>query len=1694
MPTTTARAQKFAVVFAFFITAAVALAQSGVVRLRNEYIHTEEKSQRRAAIKNQPAAPAHTGLFLLQFEGPLQPAWNAELKQRGVTLLRYVPDHAFIARASGVKLSELEDLPYVRWTGAFRPEHKILGGLNTPKLAANAGGDVAVSVLLAADSSPQQLAGARALMKKRLSESSTRFGHVWRGEIPRAQLKALATSDAVLWIERAPKIRLFDETASKIVGGESDTHATYVQSLGYDGSGVVVGVADSGLHYGDVSVMHPDLLGRVDALFYYGALTDPSDEHGHGTHVTGIIAGNGATGELDDYGALWGLGVAPGAHVIMQRIFDGEGNYEAPPSYLDLTRDAVQAGADIGSNSWGDDTQGRYDISAAEFDALVRDADGTGHPYILEFSAGNAGPGAQTVGSPAVAKNVIATGASQNNRFDYFIYDQGQDAMADFSSRGPAEDGRIKPDVTAPGTWISSLRSPVGNDEFAWADIDFYYMFEGGTSQAGPHVSGAAAVFVQYYRDTHTNATPSPALVKAALINSAADMDDSVETGPVPNADEGWGRVDLAELISSDRKYDFVDQSVTLVTGQQFERNIIVADETLPLFVTLAYTDVPGFPGAIPALVNDLDLEVVAPDGRVYRGNQFLDGESIADATAADNLNNVECVFIDAPAAGQYIVRVRARNVPQDARLDTGAVDQDFALVISGSLPIPGTGFVFFDRRAYTAPSTINVKLIDADLDGQLSVNVNVRSTTQPGGVPLSLKPSGIPGTFTGSVATITTTVANQLRISHDDTITTDYFDASVGITRTATARGDLMPPVITGIGTSNSFGKTVVFWQTDEPANSIVRYSTNSSLNLGATNGFLTQTHALSLKDLLVGRTYFYAVISEDEAGNRATNNNDGALFSFVAPRAATVLLVNNYQSDGFDAGPDIPLSVYTNTLDEIGASYEVWDMIGNTTTPGKPSPVLDDLRPFRVVIWRVSDNVFINNTLTAPEQTAVQQFVQGGGSFFMSSMEQLSRLSAGFRADLLQVASFVEDATAASANGIPGNIITGGGMSLSLDYSNYVTDYYDAFGVPPDVSDTMTLSTNAFPILLEDFGDTVGLAYPKLGLDRTGRVVFLSFPLDAVSASASAPNNRATLMQRILNFLAPGQQGIGSITLDNTEYTLPSQAIIEVGDSDLAGAGQVNVTVTSTTEPAAHTVALSEFGKVGIFRATVPIVATHGANPSTELRAANGDTILASYFDASRNVSITFTARVETIPPVISDQGIETNYVDALVTWTTDEPCDALVQFGESPLLGRTGYVPTLQTDHAVALVGLQPDHLYYYQIVSRDNAGNVTVDDNSGALYTFRTLVPLSTPWSDDLEQSDPNWFVYTTDESELGWEFGVPQNGVAAHSGSQVWASNIHGQPAGSVESFLISPAIYLTGGNRVTLRFWQNYDFLEGDDDFYHLGEVAIITNASAQPITLDIIEDDASGDWEEAEYDLTPYNGQLVYLVWHYLLFSFDDGARQGWVIDDISITTSNSIAGTLQVTNNLSQASFTITGPLTLTGQGTSFVTTNAPPGQYTIAWGMVTNWITPPPQMSNVVALGTTVFAGNYTIVDTNNNGIADSWERQYFGSASATRTALTDTDGDGMSDYGEFLAGTNPTNAASVLHFLTPAVQNTGAVRFDWPTVPGRSYRVTSSDSSLTNWSPAADWTRANGGILSFTTNVTNGSRFYRLEVKP
>lgn len=1691
------------------LLAVLGSADAKSIRLRNEIISPPPTRPQTRAVSAAPVAAAPTGLSLVQFTGPPRAEWRQHLETLGVELLRYVPDDTFVADLNDVPADQLRQLDFVAWVGPYRPEHKLHRDLRAvasrttaPSPSPNTPAEpIEVSLLLSPRAKPQEATAVRDSLQQIQQESKLRSGTVLRGKVDPAQLSGLAESRAVLWIEPAPRMKLFDEVSSKIVAGDGGVNTLYAQSLGYDGRGVTVAVADSGLDSGDIANIHPDIQGRVRALFYYGApgqLTDAADEHSHGTHCAGIIAGNGATGETDADGFLYGLGVAPGASLIAQRIFDGAGGYAAPPSFETLTREAKRAGADVGSNSWGDDTRGRYDLSAMEFDELVRDADALAlgdQAYILEFSAGNAGPSYQTIGSPAVAKNVIATGAANSDRRnlpleEFSIYDQGPDSMADFSSRGPCEDGRIKPDLVAPGSWIASLRSVYANDDYAWWPISDAYLYQGGTSQAGPHVSGAAAVFVQFYRATHAGATPSPALVKAALINSATDMDDTVATDPVPNMDEGWGRVNLPALLNGERGYELLDQTVLLTNNAVFERRILIGSSDEPLKITLAYTDPPGNPAAVIALVNDLDLEVVSPDGRRYRGNQFADGESVADAPVADAINNVEAVHLFAPVPGEYLVRVRASRVVEDARKDTPAtLDQDFALVVSGTFAAPGLGIVTFDRSVYRAPDQMRLTLVDYDLAGQPSANVLVRSTTEPSGETLALLAQSGRGLFTGTIATATgpAMADGKLQVSHGNRIEAVYVDALPPAQRVFAASADLVPPVISGVQATNQFGQIVITAVTDEEAVTILYYGTNG-LTLSATNRVPDVMHEFRLANIAPNAVVTFMVVAQDAPGNRATNNNGGANFTVVAPQPPAVLLIDSYtDSMGLIAAP--PLTGYTDALDALGVTYSVFD---NTTGN---EPTLAQLQSARCVIWRMDE-------ISAPAASLPQKitsYVNSGGSLFLASMEAVSRLGeAGMAAmvrDILQVQSFTEDQPVDQIMGVPGDAV-GAGMDVALDYSPYEELFFFlAFLGVSDPSDWIVPTTNAAPILLSN-GAVVGVRSPKPGVDLPGRVVFLSFPLDAVPAGSGVGNNRAGLLRNALSFLVP-EPGSSTLTLDSDVYSVPGRAIVEVEDLDLRGQGQTVVSVVSPRVPNPVNVTLTETVRAGLFRGSFLFVPTNTGAPGTVL-AQSGDTIEARYLDASAGQTRRAFATIETDPPIITNVSIDPGYLEAFVSWETSEAADALVQYSESPNnfpINFTAYDPTLGTFHEVFLSGLKPNQTYYVRVVSRDRAGNTTVDDNGGAFYRFTTLQPKLPPFTDNFELPSVEWSTYAADESESAWTRGVPGGGETAHSPVNCWGSNLRGGALSQSECYLISPGILLSGGNRATLRFWHNYDFFPRSEFEIELAAVEIITNITAAPTVLWQLPADASFGWEEVELNLTPYLGKVVYLVWHYFLFSFESAARPGWLVDDVSITMNTVIPGTVQITNNIWQAVFALSGPVGTTARGRWTALTNAPPGQYVVEFGDAPYYVTPPRQTNTLAPGGTITFTGNYTFPDVNANGISDGYEAAYFGTVDPLRTSTTDTDRDGMSDWAEFTAGTNPTNASSVLSLTAALSAGGGALQITWPSGVNHGYRLLGSADGG-DWSPVTDWIRASGVTTEFTLPPrTNNLPFlFRLEARP
>ncbi len=1076
----------------------------------------------------------------------------------------------------------------------------------------------------------------------------------------------------------------------------------------------------------------------------------------------------------------------------------------------------------------------------------------------------------------------------------------------------------------------------------------------------------------------------------------------------------------------------------------------------------------------VPGRHNDLDLEVVGPGGVLYRGNQFIEGESFPNTGGPDRINNVEGVHLWDPKPGLYIVRVRGTRIVSDARLDSLEADQDFALIISGK-PAPfGTGIVSLDRNFYRTNDPVVVQLMDESLAGQTTATVQLSSTLETTPENVLLRAATDFGLFTGTVALATGPALpdGKLQVAHGSVITASYFDLSAALTRVATAKADFVPPQFVSLGITDAYGQAVISFVTDEPASAIIRFGTNAALlDRSLTNSLLATSQQFTIPGLSPGVTWYFELACRDEAGNLATNDNGGQYFTFTVPAVPPLLLVDSFEDNWLALGAP-PLSGYTEALDQIGIPYQVWD----ATTNAGPSAAT--MSAFRAVIWRVPE---LMGGWSAVEQASISNYLAQGGALMVASMEVLSRLSetggSNFVRNVLRVESFVPDPDstgAQSAYGVELDPITGG-LDIVLDYEVYGDLWGGLIG--PDISDTITPGPDALAIFKNDDHDTIGLRWPMQPTPGDGRLVLLSFPFDAVP-NTSPDYQRAGLLRRILDFLAPGSSSIPSIHFDSSAYNLPSVATVQVADATLAGLPSVSVSLTSTRNPSPVPLTLTATVTPGVFQGSFQITSLTNPPASGAIQATNGDILTAIFTRQPADPAMETTARVDTVPPVISLVEHEEEYTSAIIYWETDEPANSLVQFGESPLLGKTAFQAEFATRHEVTLPFLTPDRNYYYRVVSRDAAGNTATDDNTNALYKLRTLAPMIAPWSDNLDTGATNWSTYSSPDSTIPgispeWQLGTPNNAldVEAHSAPNAWGTSLNGSFADSAECFLISPAIYLTNGNSAKLRFWQNYDFFPVSDyDILEFGQVYVIPNGGAAVPLAGYSE--SSYGWEEQEFDLTAYAGQVIYLAWHYGLLAMEAAPRSGWLIDDVSITMANVAPGTVVFTNNLWQGSAFVRKPISRKLPGCYGIITNAPSGIWEVHYPEVAYYVAPPPQTNELQSGEMIAFTGNYTFPDANTNGISDLWEIAFFGVVSPYRTADTDSDQDGMSDFEEFQAGTDPNSPARA--FTLSVARSNEWLRLEWPSVAGQQYRVLSS-SNFFQWFPLGGWLTATSGWL-------------------
>ena len=845
---------------------------------------------------------------VVQFNQPITPALRQQLANAGVQVLNYLGDNSFFAavdqsRTPAANLAQFDTLrailPIQRdWklhssfaTGQF-PEWAVF----TPSKTAGEPDKMQATKELksAPDHNAQTVAAAYVLFHPDVPAASTgvqicRAHGAWvrsvlesiNGlvvELPAADITALADEDAVQWIEPPlPRLSMNNNSNRARVG--ADTVAQPPYSL--DGSGVTVLVYDGGTAYAG----HADFGGRC-------TVRDTSGTHYHSTHVAGTVGGDGSAS-----GGTY-RGMAPGV-TIESYGFEQEGGlhegflYTDPGDIEDDYSEAITTyGADIANNSIGTNTapngfdcewEGNYGATGVLIDTIVR-GDGTNPLFAAPFrivwangnerGSGRCGTTYHTTAPPACAKNHITVGALNSN----------DDSVTSFTSWGPTDDGRLKPDISAPGCQSDD------DEGVTSCDTDGGYLSICGTSMASPTVCGLGALLIQDYRQQYPGEPDfRNSTLKTLLAHTAADQ-VTAEDNLGPDYIYGYGSVRIQPAVDLLRSGNFIENQVD--QGDTYSVIVIVSPGDAEMRATLAWDDVPGTPNVNPVLVNDLDLRVFDATNNQYFPWTLDPSDPGAPAarTQADHLNNIEQVVIDSPAPGAYRVEVYGHNV------STGP--QPFSLAATPYLVnCSSQGTIALDRSKYPCQAQATVRVVDCDLntdDGVIeTVTITLISDSEPTGESLLLTETAPEAAaFVGTITLATTDDTGVLLIAPGDTVTATYIDEDDGqggtnITVQDTAAVDCTPPVISNIQVAELNPRdATITCDTDESALAQIRYGLScGALTLTQQGSGFRTNHSIRLTGLTDNTSYYYVIDVEDEAGNATTDDNGGNCYVFTTP-----------------------------------------------------------------------------------------------------------------------------------------------------------------------------------------------------------------------------------------------------------------------------------------------------------------------------------------------------------------------------------------------------------------------------------------------------------------------------------------------------------------------------------------------------------------------------------------------------------------------------------------------------------------------------------------------------------------------------------------------------------------------------------------------------------------------------------------
>jgi hypothetical protein len=677
-------------------------------------------------------------LHLVQFDGPVKPEWYQELEKSGVRIVTYIPYNAYLVYGDAGNLSNVRSLAaarsHVRWEGAYLDDDKIQPSARTSGRKGRVRAlDTDLFAIQMVDD-PEANAATLALVDRlrlapvRSLAPNSRLGYLnVIVALPADRLAEVAARPDVVSINAYFPPRRRDERQNQIVAGNltgggslpaAPGYLAWLYSKGFTqdqfaASGFVVDIADDGWDGGVAATPlsrefrrhgDPAQASRVKYSRMGSTLASSGSwgQDGHGHINISIVGGyNDSAGSpfVDGSGYHRGLGVCPFVLLGNTKVFNDSGGWDVTdPEEAAFIATNYGDGVRISSDSWGLPGDGVYEISAQNYDTFTRDTqtNSAGNQQMLfVFAAGNDGSGASTIGAPGTAKNVLSVGAAENvNPFGAAdgcgTPDSGADNandIIDFSSRGPCVDGRIKPDIVAPGTHIQGAASFYSGytgsgvcDKYQPAG-QTNYAASSGTSHSTPAVAGGAALVYQYCINQSWG-QPSPAMVKAYLMNSTRYMTGVDANDTLPSNNQGLGGMNLGTAFDGVARIrrDQVTNDIFTASGQIRVYTGSVSDNTKPFRVTLGWTDAPGSTSG-NAFNNNLDLTVIA-GGKSYKGNVFSGAHSVPGGSA-DPRNNVESVFLPAGVNGTFAVILTATSINSDGVPNFGgATDQDYALVI----------------------------------------------------------------------------------------------------------------------------------------------------------------------------------------------------------------------------------------------------------------------------------------------------------------------------------------------------------------------------------------------------------------------------------------------------------------------------------------------------------------------------------------------------------------------------------------------------------------------------------------------------------------------------------------------------------------------------------------------------------------------------------------------------------------------------------------------------------------------------------------------------------------------------------------------------------------------------------------------------------------------------------------------------